>query len=111
MTPGTLTPFEKGKSYKPFVLFVSKKDPLYINVRMEDGSCFKVEVSGKPTTDVRKLKDKAIELVCTEVTDKGPEFALAPQYYAPPAPAVPMASAPAPRAAAPARPRPDLLIL
>ena len=113
MTPGTLTSFEKGKSYKSFVLFVSKKDPLYVNVRMEDGSCFKVEVSGKPTTDVRKLKDKAIELVCTEVTDTGPEFALAPQYYALPAPAVPKAfapapkpTAPAPRAAAPARPRP-----
>ena len=106
MTPGTLTPFEKGKSYKPFVLFVSKSDPLYLNVRMEDGSCFKVEVSGTPAIDVRKLKDKSVDLVCTEVTDKGPEFALAPQYYAPPAPAAPMASAPAPRAAAPARPRP-----
>ena len=87
MTPGTLTPFEKGKSYKPFVLFVSKSDPLYLNVRMEDGSCFKVEVSGTPAIDVRKLKDKSVDLVCTEVTDKGPEFALAPRYYAPPAPA------------------------
>lgn len=85
MTPGELTPFEKGKTYKPRVLFVSYKEPFYINVQMEDGTCSKVEVSGNPSVDVRKLKDTYIELVCTEVTDKGPEFALAPKYYEPPA--------------------------
>lgn len=113
MTPSEATVFEKGKIYKASVLFVSRRTPFYINVRMEDGSCFKVEVSGTPAIDVRKLKDKAVDLVCTEETDKGPEFALAPRYYAPPAPVAPMASAPAPRAATPApkaatpaRPRP-----
>ncbi|MBQ4459840.1 MAG: ATP-binding protein, partial [Clostridia bacterium] len=89
MTPSEAAVFEKGKTYSPFVLFVSKKDPMYLNVRMEDGSCFKVEVSGTPTTDVQKLKDKTVDLVCTEVTDKRPEFALASKYYTLPAAAAP----------------------
>ena len=64
---------------------------------MKDGTCYKVKVSGTPAVDVRKLKDSFVDLVCTEVTDKRPEFALAPKYYilaAAPTPAVPALTRP-----------------
>ena len=43
MTPGETPLYEKGKTYKPFVLFASSKEPWYINVQMKGGACFKAK--------------------------------------------------------------------
>ena len=77
----TVSPlFERGETYKMFVLFVAKDDT-YINVQDASGQSFKVEVSGGLASPLKSIKDKFVDLVCTDVTDKGPEFALAGKYF------------------------------
>lgn len=79
----TVSPqFERGNTYKMVVLFVAK-DNTYINVIDVSGQAFKVEVTGDVAVPVKSLKDMIVELVCTDVTDKGPEFALAGKYFKP----------------------------
>ena len=79
----TVSPlFENGKTYKMNVLFVAL-DSTYINVQDASGQAFKVEVSGTPARPLKSLKDCDVDLVCTDVTDKGPEFALAGKYFTP----------------------------
>ena len=83
--------YEKGKHYKMNVLYVhpgSVKDPVsYINVVETSGAGTpsKVEVEGNTENPLRLLGGKIVELVCTEVTEKGPEFALAEKYFVLPA--------------------------
>ena len=77
----TISPqFERGKTYKMMVLFVAQ-DSTYINVLHSAGQAFKVEVTGSLVKPLKTLKDKNVDLVCTDVTDKGPEFALDGKYF------------------------------
>ena len=79
----TVSPlFERGKTYKMKVLFVAL-DNSYINVINDSGQAFKVEVTGSLAKSLKNLRDCDADLVCTDVTDKGPEFALAGKYFTP----------------------------
>ena len=82
MTTAKQNVYEKGKLYKMPVMFVSRSGERYINV-MESGGGepFKVEVTGSLVRPLSSLKDKVVELVCTDVTDRRPEFALAGRYF------------------------------
>ena len=74
--------FEKGKTYPLFVLFVDSKDR-YVNVQHRgSGYTYRVETPVAPTKGLASLKDKTLDFLCTEVTERGPEFALAPKYFA-----------------------------
>ncbi len=89
----TVSPvYEKGKTYQMTVLFDSvevKSKERYLNVwQKADGKSFKVEVPTPPVGGKQSLKDKTVDLVCTEVTEKGPEFALAEKYFQWPEPPV-----------------------
>ena len=86
MTTAKQTVYEKGKLYKMPVMFVSRSGERYINV-MEagGGEPFKVEVTGSLVRPLSSLKDKVVDLVCTDVTDRRPEFALAGRYFVRPA--------------------------
>ena len=83
MTPGSITQFEKGQHYKMKVLF-APKGGTYINVQDGSGNCYKVEVEGKLKSPLNRLSGQAVDLVCTEVTEKGPEFSLDGAYFAVP---------------------------
>lgn len=79
--------YEKGKHYEMSVLFAhssTDKDPnAYVNVQETygEGKPFRVEVEGKTAKPLKMLNGKKVDLVCTEVTEKGPEFALAEKYF------------------------------
>ena len=79
--------YEKCKHYEMKVLFAhssTEKDPnAYINVQETygEGKPFRVEVEGKTAKPLKMLNGKIVDLVCTEVTEKGPEFALAEKYF------------------------------
>ena len=75
-------PYEVGKTYKMFVLFADKNGK-YLNVRDDGNAGFatSVEVEGELVKPLHLLKDKTVELVCTDVTEKGPEFALSKKYF------------------------------
>ncbi len=79
--------YEKGKHYEMSVLFAhpgTDNDPTaYINVQETcgGGKPFKVEIEGKTAKPLKTLNGKIVDLVCTEVTEKGPEFALAEKYF------------------------------
>ena len=75
--------YEKGRKYSLKVLFVDPKGG-YLNVLDKSGSAFKVEVPVAPVRPLVDFKDKTAEFVCMEVTEKGPEFALAERYFVAP---------------------------
>lgn len=83
MTPGSITQFEKSRHYEMKVLF-APKGGAYINVQDETGNCYKVEVEGKLMGPLHRLSGQTVNLVCTEVTEKGPEFSLDEVYFAVP---------------------------
>ena len=78
---------EKGKRYQMKVMFAhpgTERDPSeYINVVEVDGGGkpYRVDVEGKTARPLRSLSGTTVELVCTEVTERGPEFALAERYF------------------------------
>lgn len=83
MTTVKQTVYEKGKHYKMCVLFTSRSAEQYINVKDggDGGQAFKVEVTGNLVCPLSRLKNKVVDLVCTDVTDRGPEFALERKYF------------------------------
>lgn len=83
MTPGSITQFEKGRHYEMKVLF-APRGGAYINVQDKTGNCYKVEVEGKLKSPLHRLSGQVVNLVCTEVTEKGPEFSLDGGYFAMP---------------------------
>jgi len=82
ITVSKLNEYEKGKTYAMSVLYVNTYQEKYINVLdTKTGRCFKVEVLADPVESLKKLKDKIVTLVCTEVTSTGPEFELDAKYF------------------------------
>ena len=80
--------FEKGKTYELFVLFDSgfKNESRYLNVQdKKTGATFKVEIPVAPDASWGLFSTKTISFVCTEVTERGPEFALTEKYFPKPA--------------------------
>ena len=82
----TVSPvYEKGKTYQMTVLFdsvVAKAKERYLNVwQKADGKSFKVEVPVTPLEEYANFRDMVVDLVCTEVTARGPEFELAERYF------------------------------
>ena len=89
MTISVSQAYEKGKAYEMLVLFDSgfkAKADRYLNVLdSKSGTAFKVEVPVAPDESWGSLNGKTLQFVCTEVTDRGPEFALAEKYFPKPA--------------------------
>lgn len=79
--------YEKGKHYEMKVLFAhpgtDADSASYINVLETDGEgkAFRVEVEGKTAKPLRTLNGTVVDLVCTEVTEAGPEFSLTEKYF------------------------------
>ena len=74
--------FEKNETYSLYVLFVDPRGR-YVNVRHEgSGYTYRIETPVAPTKGLASLRDKTADFLCTEVTERGPEFALAPKYFA-----------------------------
>ena len=82
MTITVSKPYEVGKTYKMFVLFADRKGK-YLNVRDDGNAGFvtTVEVEGELVKPLQQLKDTTVELVCTDITEKGPEFSLSKKYF------------------------------
>lgn len=79
--------YKKGEKYGLKVLFVDAKNQ-YLNMIDKSGAAFKVEVPILPIKGINSLKDHLVEVVCTELTERGPEFTLAEKYFKSPVPIV-----------------------
>lgn len=75
--------FEKNETYSLFVLFVNLKGRYVNALHKASGRVFSVETPVAPAKGLASLKDKSVDFLCTEVTERGPEFALAEKYFAP----------------------------
>lgn len=76
--------YKAGERYNFMVMFTSPKGD-YLNMKRTEGEeedWQKASVTGKLKRGLSSLKDKVVAFICRDVTEKGPEFVLAPEYFA-----------------------------
>ena len=84
MTPDKPVGFIQGKKYQMFVTGTSQDTGgSNITVESASGVPYKVEVTGDLKSKIHTLKGYHATLVCTAVTEQGPEFVLDAEYFAP----------------------------
>ncbi len=87
--------YKAGERYKFRVMYV---DPRTQQINMTNGMAgepwYTVHVQGQTKSPLRLLKGGAAIFVCSEVTEKGPVFVLAPEYFAETASGKPAATGP-----------------
>ena len=91
MTPASASPFEPGKPYKMIVLGATQ-DKGGSSIFVEDdktGLKYIVEVSGNLKGKIFSMQGQHATLICTAVTEKGPEFVLDAEYFVQPKAAKP----------------------
>lgn len=83
MTPSEATSFKSGEKYNMLVLGAHQDNvQSYINVEDENsGQSFKVEVKGILKNKIFLLQGQHATVVCTGLTEKGPEFVLDVEYF------------------------------
>lgn len=75
--------YKAGERYNFMVMFTSPKGD-YLNMKRTEGGeedWQKASVAGKLKRGLATLKNKVVAFVCRDVTEKGPEFVLAPEYF------------------------------
>jgi len=90
--------YKAGERYDFTVMFTSPKGD-YLNMMRKDGEkedWQKAGITGKLKRGLASLKHKAVSFICRDVSEKGPEFVLAPEYFEEPAAKGGPAAAPGP---------------
>ena len=90
MTPSVELPFEPNRRYKMLAISADHSDGRsLITVEHSSGKHYDVEVTGNLKTNLYSLKGKYVTVVCTAVTEKGPEFVPDAEYFVQPKAAKP----------------------
>lgn len=75
--------YTPGQRYDLRVVF-ARPDSRNVTVDPGNGDpWFSLPVEGELVSPIQKLKDRTVSFVCREVTEKGPVFDLAPEYFVP----------------------------